>query len=308
MRIVFFGTPEFAIPSLEYVYEKHQVLLVVTRPDKPAGRGRKLVAPPIKQRAVELDLDVVQADKINEGIVERIRALNPDVCVVVAFGLFLPKGLRSIPRACINIHPSLLPKYRGAAPIQRAIINGDKYTGVTIMHLSGKLDAGDIILQRKVPILDEDTAETLSDRLAKEGANLLLQTLELIERGEDTRTPQDDNEVTWADPIKKEDGHIDWTKSALEIRNLVRGVVPWPVAYTLLPDKRAVKVFPHVDVVEIDNIGVKPGTIIQVRPDVIVACGEDGIKLKDVQLPGKKRVSATSLVNGRVFEQGMQLE
>ena len=303
MRIVFFGSPDFAVPSLEALYSHHDVILVVTRTDKPAGRGKKVSPPPVKSFAQELGLKVIQTDKISDDLIEAIVSLRPDLCVVNAFGLFLSKKLRkSSGNWCINVHPSMLPRYRGAAPIQRAIINGEKSTGVTIMHVAGKLDAGDIILQEEVPILYEDTAETLSLRLAQKGAQLLVKAIELLEQGTAPRIPQDEGLATWAEPLKKEDGRIDWSWPAEKIRDLVRGVVPWPGAYTGLPDGRTLKVWPHVEVR--DGIYGMPGTVLEVKPEVIVAAGRGGVLLGDVQLPGKKRVPAKALVNGGVIVKG----
>ena len=306
MKIVFLGTPRFAVFSLKALVNAGlEVPLVVTQPDRPKGRGMQTVPTPVKTWALEQGLRVIQAEKIDTELVDEIRGTDPDLIAVSAFGLFLPRKLcRAARLACINVHPSLLPAYRGAAPVQWAVINGERTTGVSIMHVAPKLDAGAIILQEPEPILDVDTAETLMERLAQKGGDLLVRAVDLFAKGQATAQPQDENRVTWARALRKEDGRIDWTQPAGKVRDLVRGVVPWPGAFTELPDGRRMKVFPQVE--SIDGQG-QPGELFRTGKRVAVYCGTGAVILSMVQLPGKKKVDPAALVNGGVLKPGMRL-
>ena len=235
MRIAFMGTPDFAVPTLKaLVASPHDVVLVVTQPDRRAGRGRRLAAPAVKVAALGLGLPLEQhADVNTDGFLERLSALGPDVLVVVAFGQILRKELLELPRhGAVNVHASLLPKYRGTAPINWAIVDGEAETGVTTMFMAPKVDAGEIILQRKMPISELDTAGSLSDRLSEMGARLLLETLELIERGDAPRIAQDKTRSSYARKLAKADGEIDWAQPTRRVLDRIRGMTPWPGAYT----------------------------------------------------------------------------
>jgi len=284
----------------------HDVPLVITQPDRPKGRGLRMIATPVKTAALDAGLRVVEAGKISPDLIEELSVLQPDIIAVSAFGLFLPRKFRKAAKtACINVHPSLLPKYRGAAPVQWSIINGDTLTGVSIMHVASKLDAGGIILQETVTIEPMDTAETLMSRLALKGGSMLADAIALFEADKAETHAQDEDQVVWAGALTREHGEIDWTKTAVETRNLVRGVVPWPVAFTSLPDHRVMKIFPHVDVM--DDTDLAPGEIAVINKRVVVGCGRGSVALGMVQLPGKKRVGARALLNGGALKAGMRL-
>ncbi len=294
MDVIFVGTASLGIPTLRALAQKHRVLAVFTQPDRPAGRGLTLTPPPIKQVALELGLPIYQPEKINRET-EFIKTLNPDVIVVVAFGQFLSKRLLTIPKfGCINLHASLLPKYRGAAPIQWAIINGETETGLTTFLLSEEMDAGDILLQEKVSISNEDTAGTLHDKLAELGPDLVLRTLEGFEKGTIIPRPQDHSQATFAPKIESTVGQIDWTQPARKIFNLIRGLNPSPGAYTLWDGQRlklyASRVVPS-------NSIFPPGCVID-SESLIVRCGEDALELLEVQPAGKRRMSGRDFING----------
>ena len=241
MNIVFMGTPEFSLPTLHKLYESdHDVLLVVTQPDRPKGRGRESTPPPVKQFALEKKIPVLQPIKCtNLEIVKTLGALNADVFIVVAFGQILDKNLLALPHHfCINLHSSLLPKYRGAAPINWAIINGETETGVTTMKMNAGLDTGDILLSRKVPIRNKDDAQSLHDTLAHQGSSLVMETLNQLDSGSLEATSQNSDLASYAPKLKKEDGLIKWNQPAVKIHNLVRGLMPWPGAFSFLGSKR----------------------------------------------------------------------
>jgi len=245
LRLIYMGTPDFAVPPLKRLSEDgHRLLAVVTQPDRPRGRGRKLQPTPVKQAAAALGLPVLQPPSVREsGFIDKIRDLAPDWIIVAAFGQILPRTLLELPvYGCINIHASLLPRYRGPAPIQRAIINGETRTGVTTMLMDAGLDTGDILLKKEVPIYPGTTAGELHDRLAAAGADLLSLTLELWSENRITPVPQNHEEATYAPMLKKSDGHVDWGKRAEQIDCLVRGMTPWPGAFTFLGDRR-IKIF-----------------------------------------------------------------
>jgi methionyl-tRNA formyltransferase len=303
MKVIFVGTAPLGVPTLRALSEKHKVLAVFTQPDRPAGRGLVLTPPPIKKVACELGLSVYQPEKINREV-EFIKSLSPDVIVVVAFGQFLSKKLLAIPRyGCINLHASLLPHYRGAAPIQWAIINGERVTGLTTFVLSEEMDAGDILLQERVPISDDDTAGSLHDRLSALGPDLVLQTLEGLERGTLTPRPQDHSQATFAPKIEEALGQIDWSCPARKIFNLVRGLNPSPGAYTFWEGQR-LKIYTSRIVIS-DSIFASGRVIDPEGP--IVRCGENALELLEVQPAGRRHMSGRDFVNGYKIKLGAKL-
>ena len=239
MRVVFMGTPDFSVPALEKIADKHEVVAVVTQQDRPKGRGHKMQFTPIKEKAVELNIPVYQPEKVkNPEFVQVLKELKPDVIVVIAFGQILSKEILDLPKyGCINVHASLLPEYRGAAPIQWAVIDGKKESGVTTMYMAEGLDTGDIIDKKIVELDKKETGGSLFDKLAITGGSLILETLEKLENNTAVTIPQDDDKSTYAGKITKELGHIDFTKSAEEIERLIRGLNPWPSAFTYLDEK-----------------------------------------------------------------------
>ena len=298
--IVFMGTPDFAVPSLLALAESgDRVTLVVTQPDRPRGRGRKALPPPVKTAAVDLDIPVVQPEKIRDpGFIETLRGESPDFICVVAFGRILPKEVLSIPKGgCVNVHASLLPEYRGAGPINRAVIDGKTRTGVTTMLMDEGMDTGDILLAREVPIGTEQTAGELSDVLAREGARLLVETIAGLKRGDITPVPQNDADASLAPMLKKTDGEIDWSAPASRIESLVRGVTPWPGAYTIL-DGEVLKVFCLEDAG--GESDAAPGTVLSTGPDgIVVAAGSGTVRICELQCPGKRRMKVKEYLCGR---------
>jgi methionyl-tRNA formyltransferase len=302
-RIIFMGTPEFAVPSLEaLIHGGYQVVAVYTQPDKRAGRGQQITSSPVKQLALSLGLDVVQIEKFKVvGTVEKLAALAPDLIVVAAFGLLLPPEVLNLPKlGCLNVHPSLLPRHRGASPVAAAILQGDEKTGVTIMLLDKGMDTGLILNQREVPISDEDTTGSLGVKLAKVGAQLLIETLPLWIEGRIKPRAQDDSAASYSKMIKKEDGEIDWRLSAKELWWRVRAFDPWPGCYARWHDKRLklVKVLP----LSSENIN-EPGRVIALPPPAAVTVGVqtgDGVLgLVKIQLEGKHALSAGEFVRGQ---------
>lgn len=307
MRAVFMGTPEFAVPTLQALIDHHQVEAVVTQPDKQRGRGKKVQFPPVKEKAVEHEIPVYQPQKArDEEFVEILREINPDVIVVVAYGQILPESILNIPKyGCINVHGSLLPKYRGAAPIQWAVLDGEEKTGITTMYMEKGLDTGDMIDKAEIVLDPKETAGTLHDKLMEIGANLLLETLEKLENETAVRIKQNDSESCYASMLTKEMGQIDFSKSACEIECLIRGMNPWPSAYTSLNGK-TLKVWEAEVLTE--NSGEEPGTVIDVTKDAIVAaCKEGALKLLEVQMAGKKRMKVSAFLPGYQVEKGMKL-
>lgn len=308
MKVLFMGTPDFAVSILEEIIrEGHEVIGVVTQPDKVKGRGGKISFPAVKEAALKHNLNIYQPVKVgNPKVLQTIRNLKPEVIVVAAFGQILPKELLDIPPyGCINVHASLLPKYRGAAPIQAAIINGDKETGVTIMHMDVKLDTGDMILWESIPIADDETGGSLHDKLAVLGAKLLVKALKQLEDGSAARIPQDDSLATYVKMMDKEMGDIDFRKSAVEIERLIRGLNPWPSAYTKLNGK-ILKMW-KAKVVECAE-GGKPGEVIKTDRDTItVMTGKDALEIYELQLEGKKRLSCDAFLRGYPIEKGTVL-
>jgi len=298
-RIVFMGTPEFSVPTLKGLHDSHHDLLaVVTKPDRPKGRGRRMEASAVKQTACGLAYPVLQPARIKEPqFLENIIALDPDLFVVVAYGHILPRSVLAIPRlGAINIHASLLPKYRGPAPIQWAIINAEQETGVTTMWMDEGMDTGDILLTGKVSIGPEETAEGLYGRLADVGARLLIQTLEQLASGAVLGTPQEESEATYAPFLKKEDGHMDWSKDARSLDAFIRGVNPWPGAFTSLFGKR-LKVFGCK--IARKGTGERPGTVLEGFPgELDVATGRGVVSLTEVQLESGKRLPIEIFLRG----------
>lgn len=305
MRIVFMGTPDFAVPSLQALIDAgHEVCAVYTQPDKPQGRKQILTAPPVKTLALEHDIPVFQPNTLkNEDEQARLRELAPEVIIVVAYGKLLPKAVLDIPpHGCINVHGSLLPRWRGAAPIQWAVIAGDEMAGVTTMQMAEGLDTGDMLLTYETKVGEKETAGELFDRLAQSGAELLTQTL--VKLDEITPRPQDDAQSCYAHMLDKQMAVIDWNKSAHEIDCLIRGLNPWPIALTTLSGER-LKVF----AAEKANGRGEPGTVLEADPKkgLTVACGEGALKLTEIQLVGGKRMKVNDFLRGHAIEVGTKL-
>lgn len=302
MRIAFMGTPEFAVPSLEVLLDRPgELVCVYTQPDRPSGRGLAVVASPVKERARAAGIEVRQPPTLkDDAVFEAFRALDLDLCVVAAYGRILPARYLEAPRlGCINVHASLLPKYRGAAPIQWALLRGEPETGITLMQMDAGMDTGDILLQRSTPIEPDDTAATLEARLARIGAELLREGLEALARGPLPRTPQDASRATLAPMLRKEDGRIDWSRPAAELARLVRAMNPWPSAHTthagrLLKIHRAQAV-PSAQV-------AAPGTVTAVERTgggrLEVAAGEGALRLLELQAEGRKRMPVGEFLAG----------
>lgn len=305
MKVLFMGTPDFAVNTLKAIIEAgHEVIGVVTQPDKVKGRGAKISYPPVKEAALEYDLTVYQPVKVREPeFLQLIANLKPEVIVVAAFGQILPEELLDIPPyGCINVHASLLPKYRGAAPIQAAILEGEEETGITIMHMDVKLDTGDMILQEKIPIAKDETGGSLHDKLAVLGAELLVKALEKLEDGSAERIPQDDSKASYVKMMDKELGNIDFTMPALKIERMIRGLNPWPSAYTRINGK-TLKLW-KAEVMETSS-DAKPGEVIEVTKDkIVVMTGKDALIIHELQLEGKKRLSCDAFLRGYPIEKG----
>ncbi len=304
MNIVFMGTPDFDVPALEALYKsKHNIVGVFSQPDKPVGRKQVLTPPPVKAFAVQNGLSVYQPNSLkNDDSYELIKKLNPDIIIVAAYGKILPKNILDFPEyGCVNIHASLLPKYRGAAPIQWAVINGDKKTGITIMKMAEGLDTGDMILVDKTEIGENETSAELFDRLAEQGAVSLLKALDMLENGSVEFTSQDDALSTYAVKITKALSPIDWSKSASEVHNLVRGLQTWPCASTII-DGKEFKI--HKTVLSLKN-GNKPGEIVDNKGVLTVCCG-DGccVDVLEIQPQGKKKMDIKSFFAGNKLELG----
>ena len=307
LRTVFMGTPDFALPTLQGLLDAGVELIgVYTQPDRPKGRGKKLAASPVKELALKHEIPVYQPLKLRDPqAVEELQALRPDLIVVVAYGQILPKAVLEIPTYhCINVHASLLPRYRGAAPINKAIIDGETETGVTTMLMDVGLDTGDMLVKRSLPIGPEETAGRLHDRLAQLGREAMEETLERLCAGTLVPEKQDDDLSCYAPMLKKEDGLIDWQQSALQIHNRVRGLDPWPGAYTHL-DEEILKI--AATRVEPELSG-EPGEILSAdKTGVRVACGEGGLVIGELQLPGKKRLAAINFLSGHPVFPGTRL-
>ena len=307
MRIVFMGTPDFAVGSLQALCEsgKHEILAVVTQPDRPKGRGNKLLQTPVKEYALEQDLTVYQPQKVKTPeFVELLHELQPELIVVAAFGQFLSKEILELPKyGCINVHASLLPKYRGAAPIQYAIIKGEKESGVTIMQMDIGMDTGAMLDKVVVPIAENTTMGELHDALREQGAALLLQVIDKIAAGTAAAEPQDDAQATYATLLDRSMEHIDWSKTAQEVHNLIRGFNPAPSTFTKLPNGKSLKIWGSK--MTDKNSAAAAGTVIATgKHSFFVACGEGVLEITEVQPESKKRMPAQVFLNGRGVQEG----
>lgn len=307
MKIVFMGTPEFAVPCLEVCHEMGDVIAVVTQPDRPKGRGKKLTPPPVKEKALALGLNVLQPEKVKTAeATAQLEALKPDLIIVVAYGQLLSKRLLDIPpMGCINVHASVLPKLRGASPINWSIVTGETQTGVTTMYMSEGLDEGDMIDVSTLSITEDMTAGQLHDALMELGSNTLRQTLADLKNGVVHRTPQDSTLSTYAPILKKEMAKVNWNKSASEISCLIRGFDPWPVAYTHYQDQ-VMKLFSPT--IEPYKGTASPGTILEVtKLGILVATASQAIRVSEIQMPNGKRMPVSSYVLGNALEVGTVL-
>lgn len=308
MNVIFMGTPEFAVPTLKKLYEKgHNIQLVVTQPDKPSGRGKKLKKSEVKETAEQLNIPVFQPDKIKKPEnIEELKKYNPDVIVVVAYGQILNKEILNMPKyGCINVHASLLPKLRGAAPLNWAIINGEDHTGVTTMKMDVGLDTGDMLLKSEVEIDENMNVGELHDILMEKGAELLIETLEKIEKNELTPHMQDDSLSNYAPMFNNENRKIDWNKSAKQIHDLVRGLSPWPTAYFTMEDKQ-VKVYEST--YSNERINHVPGYVIKADNEgIFVTTGNGIVILKEIQMPGKNKMKVEAYLRGNKFPEHILL-
>ena len=300
LRIIFMGTPDFAVPCLEnLIRDKHDIIAVVTQPDRPKGRGKKMAPSPVKQLALNHKLTLLQPEKVKDpAFFQEIQALSPDVIVVVAYGQLLPKAMLDLPRlGCINVHASLLPRYRGAAPIHWSIINGENTTGVTTMYMDVGMDTGDMILKTEVPIGSDETTGQLHDRLMVAGAGLLSQTLCLLEAGRAPRTAQNLHAATYAPLLTRQIERIDWTLSAQEIHNRIRGLCTWPGAYCMHQGKQLKLCQSRIATTSGHNL--QPGRIKALTNDgVIVEAGEGSVELLELQPECRQRMNARDCANG----------
>ncbi|WP_294473520.1 methionyl-tRNA formyltransferase [uncultured Intestinimonas sp.] len=306
MNILFMGTPDFAVPSLQALLEAgHAVCGVFTQPDKPKNRGMKLQASPVKEFALSKEIPVFQPGKLRDGTaLAQMQSLDPELIVVAAYGRILPEDiLNAPPYGCINVHSSLLPKYRGAAPINWAILNGEKETGVTIMHMAPELDAGDIILQRSTPIGPDETAPELFDRLAQMGGALLVEAVAQLQAGTAPQIPQDGSQATYAPMLSRELSPLDWSKPAQALHNQVRGLLPWPAAAGVFSGIRC-KVF-LTDIID-HTTTAKPGTVVEAgKGGIVMACGGGSLlRILELQPDGKKRMAAADFLRGHPLATG----
>jgi methionyl-tRNA formyltransferase len=301
-RIIFIGTAEFAVPALKALQTVgHEVAMVVTQPDRPAGRGLELKASPVKNQAMAFGMEVFQPEKIKSPeAVETLKKIQPNVIVVAAYGQILPSSVLQMPKiACLNIHGSILPKYRGAAPIHYAIMEGEKKTGVTIMYMNEKMDEGDILLVKETPIGDEETTGEVHDRLARLGAEGLLEALEFLNQGNAPRIPQDPARATYAHSLKREQSRLNWNRKAQEIVNQVRGLTPWPVAETQWKDFN-LKVY-SAQKLQLPSGKGKPGEILEINKEGIRVSAPNGagsVLIREIQPPGKKKMNAYDFTLG----------
>jgi len=307
MKILFMGTPDFAVPCLDILVSNgFDVCGAVTQPDKPKGRGRKLTPPPVKEYAISKNIPVYQPQTLKDGEFENVLdELKPQLIAVVAYGKILPEYILDFPEyGCVNVHGSVLPKYRGAAPIQWAIINGDKTTGVTTQYMKMGVDTGDIIFTDETEILPDETYGELYTRLSQSGAKLLLKTVNAIKDGTAPRTEQDESEATHAPMLTKETGHIDWTKSADEVLSLIRGTNPWPMSYAMYGDEM-MKVF---GVKKGSGFDAPPGKIRIVNKKLEISCGKDSVVVDEIQFKGGKRMTVASYLNGHDIDENIILK
>lgn len=308
MRVIFMGTPDFSVGTLEALIEAgHEVALAVTQPDKPKGRGKEMQFTPVKEAALKHGIPVFQPKKVREPeCVEELRKYNADVIVVIAFGQILPKEILELtPYGCINVHASLLPKYRGAAPIQWSLIDGEEVTGVTTMQMDEGLDTGDMILKTEVPIEKAETGGSLHDKLAAAGAKLCVETLQALEEKTAVWEKQGETPTAYARMLDKKLGAIDWTQDAAAIERLIRGLNPWPSAYTMW-NGNVMKIWEAAVTEESD--GAEPGTIIKVEKDAFtVQTGKGQLKVLSLQIPGKKRMDTAAFLRGYQIEEQTKL-
>ncbi len=309
MKVIFMGTPDFAVYSLKALLTKHEVVAVVTQPDKPKGRGKKMQATPVKELAQAHGIEVLQPVKVREAeVIEKLRSYGADLIAVTAFGQILPEEILNMPKyGCINVHGSLLPKYRGAAPMQRAIINGEKVTGITTMFMAKGMDTGDMLLKAEVEILPTDNFEDLHDKMAQVGADLLLETIDGLEAGTITRIPQNDAEATHAPMLYKETGHIDWSMEGQRIIDLMRGMYPGHGAYAVL-EEEPLKMFwaEHQKEAYPDAAF---GEIVEVtKRDFAVKCGDGILRIKEVQARGGKKMPTDAYLRGHEMKEGVLLQ
>lgn len=308
MRIVFFGTPELALPSLEQLKAKHEIVSVVCQPDKPVGRKKTLQSPPVKLWAEEHGIPVVQPTKLNDGsFVEWLKEQAPDVCALVAYGRLMKQSLLDVPKhGFINMHPSLLPLYRGPAPIHTAVLNGDTETGVSIMKLDSGMDTGDVLMQRTIPLPAEATSQTMNEILSRLGAEMMLKSLDLIEAGEAFFIKQDESLATHTRMFVKQDGAINWACTAEYLYNQVRSAIPWPVAYFRHNDQP----MRICEAVVIDEAcEAIPGTVLHITDtEMVVSTGKCALGIRTIQAPGKKAMPMADYQRGNPFEIDTQLE
>lgn len=309
MRIVFMGTPDFAAASLQnLITNQQQVVAVVTQPDRPKGRGKQVQAPPVKQLALQHNIPILQPSTIKtEDFFQTLKELEPECIVVVAYGKILPPTILNLPpKGCINVHASLLPQYRGSAPIHWSVINGERETGVTTMFMDEGMDTGDMILKKQLTINHHDNVGVVHDRLAKLGAELLVETLGLLKKNQAPRTPQDHSLATYAPMLTKEHELIDWHKSAQDIHNHVRGMDPWPGTYTLWQGK-VLKIW-HTEVPEPRELNSQPGTVLEEYPaGILIQTGQGQILVQELQLQGSKRMEVKEFLKGKKLIPGTVL-
>lgn len=309
MRILFMGTPDFSVPTLDALIDsEHEIVGVVSQPDKPKGRGKQLQATPVKERALEAGIPVFQPNRVRqEGFTEEMKALDVDLAVVIAFGQILPKDFLEMPKyGCMNLHASLLPKYRGAGPIQWSIIEGESVTGVTTMYMDVGMDTGDMLLKEEVVIEADETGGSLFEKLSLVGGPLILKTIEALEDGSLVRIPQDDEASTHAPMLNKQQGNISWNRPAVEIERLVRGLNPWPSAFTYL-DGRMLKIWEAKEIELIDDEHMC-GSVFELNKEgLVVKCEKNGLLITSLQLQGKKRMAAADFLRGYNVEEGIIL-
>lgn len=303
MKVIFMGTPEFAVPSLEILLKHHEVVAVVTQPDKPKGRGKKMTFSPVKQRAIEAGIEVLQPIKVRDAeFIEKLKTYDAELIAVTAFGQILPEEILNMPKyGCVNVHGSLLPKYRGAAPLQWSVINGEQQTGVTTMYMAKGMDTGDMLLKQSITILPNDTYGSIHDKLCVIGAELLLKTIEGLQKGTLERVAQNEKEASYAPMITKETGHIDWTKKSQEIICLIHGLDPAPTAYTVY-NGEMLKIW------QAENTEPTTGKIGEVtaitKKGFVVKTGDGSVLVTEVQAKGKKRMAADAYLRGHSMEIG----
>ena len=308
MKAVFMGTPDFAVGTLEeLIHSRHEVAAVVTQPDKPKGRGKAMQFPPVKEVAVRENIPVYQPRRVRDPeFIKILKEIDPDVIVVVAFGQIIPQEIIDLPKfGCINVHGSILPKYRGAAPIQWAVIDGEKESGVTTMQMDAGLDTGDMLLKTIIPLEKEETGGSLFEKLSTAGAKLLIETLEKLEEGSIVPEKQGESPTPYAKMLTKEMGDLDWKKDAVLLEQLIRGLNPWPSAYTHLNGK-TLKIWSAE--VEERETKEKPGTVVEVnKKELKVQTGKGILSLKEVQIEGKKRMEIDAFLRGNTVKEGIVL-